>query len=455
MSFRISRYFLYSSVFAIALVTTSTLFPFIVGKYSWFRSAVDFSLIFFLFGMLSENSAEGDRYLKRLWSVLKSPLGIAVSAFTAMFLLACAFGVNPANSFWSNFERGEGGLQILHLYLFFLLLATLFDDEKNWKILFYCIFGAALLSIGYGILAGMKASNTIGPAFGEPSFRFQGSIGNPAYMATYLIFVLFYAFYAFFSERQKELKSPKSIFLLFLVLVFAAFLFLAATRGAFLGLMGSTLVFLCYVAFANKRWRKWLLGAAAVLILFVGSMIALKDNPTVKKLPFARVFDISISAQTFGDRMEIWKMAWDGFKERPLLGVGPENFLYVFDHNFNPAYFKPPAQFGAWFDRAHSIIFDYLAEIGILGALAFFSIFGVFYLEFFRKNRRAGNSDNPSRLSLLPPAARALVFALPVAYLVQGLVLFDILPTYLNLFIFFALAAYLFSPAPRQIKNHE
>ena len=36
-----------------------------------------------------------------------------------------------------------------------------------------------------------------------------------------------------------------------------------------------------------------------------------------------------------------------------------------------------------------------------------------------------------------------LILTMPVAYLIQGLVLFDVLPTYINIFFFLALAAYL------------
>jgi O-antigen ligase len=126
------------------------------------------------------------------------------------------------------------------------------------------------------------------------------------------------------------------------------------------------------------------------------------------------------------------------------LGAGPENFLHVFDRNFNTEYFKPPAAFGAWFDRAHNIFFDYLAEIGLLGTLAYFSIFLVFFVEVLRKGREKHSShENASRLAKLSPAAKAIVFALPIAYLVQGMVLFDILPTYLNIFLFFGFAYYL------------
>jgi O-antigen ligase len=452
MSFKISRFFLYAAVFAVTLVTTSTLFPFIVGKYAWFRSAVDFAFVFFLIGLLRER--DGDIYFERFRKVLRSPLGVAVSAFTAMFLLACVFGVDPANSFWSNFERGEGGVQIIHLYGFFLLLATLFNEEKDWLKIFWCSFAAAFISIIYGLMAGLGAEGAIGPAFGNPDFRFQGSIGNPAYFATYMVFMLFFALYLLFTKYRGQLKSWRPVPVLAAIAVFAIFLFLAATRGAFLALIASGVVFLGFMAFSRKEWRKRLIALAIFAIVAVSGMVFLKDNPTVKKLPFARVFDISFTTKTFSDRRIIWKMAWDGFKERPLLGAGPENFLYVFDHNFNTAYFEPPAAFGAWFDRAHNIVFDYLAEIGLLGTLAYLSIFAIFYVEFWKNGlKKHAERGSASRMSLLPSAARAIIFALPVAYLVQGMVLFDILPTYLNVFLFFGLAYYLLTPSPAKTQN--
>lgn len=454
MSFKISKFFLYAAVFCIAIVTTSTLFPFIVGKYFWFRTAVDLALVFFLIGLIREMDAEN--YAVRFKKAISSPIGIAVSVFTLAFLLAGAFGVNPHNSFWSNFERGEGGIQMIHLYMFFLLLSTLFSEAKQWLAIFKCFFATALLSIGYGLLAGWGVDGFIGPTFGTQGYRFAGSIGNPAYLATYLIFVLFYAFYTALSSSEKGWK--KKIFPLATALVSLIFLVFTATRGAFLGLTASILVFLGYLAFSKKEWRKWMMPLFVAGVAFIAAMALLKNNPVVQRLPFARLFDLSASSQTFSDRRIIWKMAWDGFKERPVFGVGPENFLYVFDHNFNTNYFQPPAPFGAWFDRAHSIIFDYLVETGLLGAISFFSIFLVIYFQFWRKNRAPADSEKgaASHLSLLPAPAKALIFALPVAYFVQGLVLFDILPTYINLFLFFAFSYYLMERAnPITTKTHE
>ena len=186
MLFKIAKFFLYVSVFAVVIVTTSTLFPFIVGKYTWFRAAVDLALIFFLGGLMF--SPESNSYLARLKKLFRSPIVIAIThLFTVIFLLACFFGVRPSFSFWSNFERGEGGFQILTLYIFFILLATLFKEESDWRKVFWASLAAATLMIVYGVIAGTIGSigswSFIGPKFGTPSYRFQGSLGNEAYVA--------------------------------------------------------------------------------------------------------------------------------------------------------------------------------------------------------------------------------------------------------------------------------
>jgi O-antigen ligase len=98
-----------------------------------------------------------------------------------------------------------------------------------------------------------------------------------------------------------------------------------------------------------------------------------------------------------------------------------------------------------WFDRAHSVFFDYLVETGILGLLAYLAIFASFYVGFFRSRRRADPRENAEAA---PIAARGLLFAMPVAYLIQGVAIFDVLPMYLPLFLFLAFATYYFS-------NHE
>jgi len=103
----------------------------------------------------------------------------------------------------------------------------------------------------------------------------------------------------------------------------------------------------------------------------------------------------------------------------------------------------------AWFDRAHSVFFDYLTETGAVGLLSYLSIFTVLFWQVFVRTRKyikeqsVGSEDQKlSGGKEWSPLLGALFVAAPVAYLVQGLVLFDVLAMYLPLFIFLAFAAH-------------
>jgi len=440
--FKISKVFLWLAPLMIFLVTTSTLFPFIVGKYVWFRTSIDLALIFFLLGLLFQDKSSV--VVSQFLANFKKPLVIAVSVFVFIFLLACFFGVDLKWSFWSNFERGEGGLQLLHLFTFFILLITLFKEDKDWQRIFIFALIGGLGMAFYGLLAGVNVSNVIGPRFGDANYRFQGSIGNPAYVAAYAIFMLFYVGYLLVSRYKNRLLSLGAITFWLLFALFLAVFFAAATRGAFLGFVAAIFIFIGYIAFSSKRWRKRFIVAGILLLLAVILLIQFKDNALIKSLPLSRIFDISFSVKSFSDRAIMWQIAIDGWKARPILGWGPENYLKIFDQHFNIKYFVPSEGFGAWFDRAHSVYFDYLGETGILGLLSFLGIWVVFYWQFFKFNKRPATDDKQQVVSRQSLIINALIIALPAAYLVQGIVLFDVLPIYMNIFMFLAFVSYKF-----------
>ena len=447
--FKISKIFLLLPILGIALVTNSTIFPFIVGKYVLFRLSVDFAFITFLFGLLFHNSAGA--VLQSAKRVFTQPLVIAVSVFVAVFLLAVLFAFDPLMALWSNFERGEGGLQILHLWLFFVLLVTLFREKKDWRIIFWCAIAGGVLSGIYGVLAGFNFSNFIGVRFTDPGFRFQGSIGNPAYVAAYAIFLLFYVLYLFASVHRKNPTSLRTIILYVVGIAFLIMFFSAATRGAFLGFIVAVIAFLSYVMYSRAPLRKWFFIVGIVFIIAVGSLIYFQNSNFVKSIPGSRNFDISLGAETFQHRTIRWGIAIDGWRERPLLGWGPENYLNIFDRHFDTKYFVPEKGFGAWFDRAHSIYFDYLAETGILGLLSFLSIFVVFYWQFIKFNRKQEFLDNQAGYASL--FERGLIFSILFAYLIQGLVLFDVYTIYINLYLFLAFSVFKFQETA-EVRKH-
>jgi len=467
MYLTLSKFFLYLSVFSLLVVTPSTLFPFITGKYIFFRVAVELSLIFFL---LAWGFQPNLNLKARMVKVFSQPLVIAVSLFVLAFVLSAILAVDAKAAFWSNYERGDGGFQMIHYFIFFLLLVLLFEKEKDWHRLFIISLIVAGLSILYGLAAALRWPGFLGTGICD---RFQATLGNPSYVAIYMIFSLFYLLWVWLSAKknwQRNLMFGSSLLMLLFIFL------LTQTRGAFLGLgigIFLTLIYLLIILPVGLARR--LTAVALVFFIFLSGVAFFfnKLNKPLALVPFcpssSRLLELKISGGSLETRFWTWGSAIQGFKERPILGWGPENFSLIFDKYFNTGHFKVGQPSETWFDRAHSVIFDYLSETGIFGLLAYLAIFVVFYLQFFKKtlahadkkliyisrNQKATsfnfNSKEVNKKQLVQKCRflsvwqRALLFSLPIIYFVQGLVLFDTLPVYLNLFLFFAFAIFLFN----------
>jgi len=442
---RIAKWYLYISIFSIIIVMNSIFFPFIGGKDWFFRFAIELALSCMVLWWAFEAN-KGDAK-KRIVALFKKPLVIVVTVFAAVFELATIFSYNFQAAFWSNYERGEGGFQMLHYYLFFLLLVLIFTDEKEWKNFFRFSLVSAVLMILYGVAGNFSVPGFIGPYAGVTvptgwwnqliQGRFEGSLGNPAYVDPYLIFSMFFAAYLWIASKiEGKLTTLKSWGYGILIAAFLFFFVLGQTRGAFLGLAAGIFVLFLYMIFSNKgKLRKWGAIALGIMIVLGLGLYAVRNNPIVQKLPEGRLLQISLSDATAQTRFWVWGEAWQGFLERPVLGWGPENFTPVFDKFFNPNFYVPGQNTQTWFDRAHSVFFDYLTETGALGLLSYLAIFVVLYWEFFKN----AHKNAPSQLQ------KGMIVALPVAYLVQGVAIFDVFPMYVSLFGFLAFAAYYFS----------
>ncbi len=447
--FKLSRILLYISVFCVALVTNSTLFPFVVGKYVFFRGIVDLALISFLLGVIF-SKGEWETLKVRAKQIFRHPLFIAVSAFVLVFLLASLFAYDSGAAFWSNFERGDGGLQMLHFYVFFLLLLLLFRSRAEWKWVFTLSLAASGLVILYGIAASLGINSFIGPAgFCD---RIAGSFGNPAYLAPYLMFMMFYASWLWFSKKS---NGKRNVFFAALLVVLLLFFLLSQTRGALLGFGLGIIAALLYLAFAlpQGKGKKISVALAGICIVFAALAFTFRHE-SIPLVPFcessSRLLDVSTSDKTAQTRLWTWGSAIKGWEERPLLGWGPENFGVVFDKYLDTRHFVPDQHSETWFDRAHSVYFDYLAETGILGLLSFLGIFVVFFSQLVKHRRSIVAHLHPYGYLFV-----ALLLAIPMGYLGQGVALFDVLPIYLNVFLFLGFATYLFIEVREQKQKKE
>lgn len=408
-------------------VSGSLLFPFIAGKNFAFRIIVE--IIFALWLVLA------------VWDKKYRPRGslilYSVLALLAVATFATVFGVNPYHSFWSNFERMDGLVNLLHLGAFFVVLVSVFKKESSWFRLFYVslVANSLVLFYGFGQLLGVAEIH-------QGGVRLDASLGNAAYLATYCLFHIFIGAYLFFRRRTFGWIFAISIIANLIILYFTA------TRGAILGLVGGVLVASLILILRNwkkPRTRKVALSVFVLILVMIGLFWTFKDSSFIQSSPvLSRFASISLTETTTQSRFLVWQMAWQGFKEQPILGWGPGNFNYVFAKHYNPLMWRQEP----WFDRAHNIIFDWLVSAGVLGLLAYLAIFGgaIFYLfkRVWRKeevsqdskNKKDGGAENDRSEEI----GSAVMLGLLAAYFFQNLFVFDNLISY---FLFFMVLAYI------------
>ena len=132
-------------------------------------------------------------------------------------------------------------------------------------------------------------------------------------------------------------------------------------------------------------------------------------------------------------RFIIWGMSIEGLKERPVLGWGMENYNQVFNKYYKPELWQQEQ----WFDRSHNIIFDWLTHGGILGLLAYLSLYGSAIYVLWRGYVRSKLFENL--------AVAAVFTSLLGAYFIHNFFVFDNLVSYILFFSVLAFVHFLYA----------
>lgn len=414
MFINLSKTFLSLSLLSVLIISSAFFFPFITGKAIFFRVTIELALLCFLLHLIF--AKDSSQEIQKIKSRLTNPIFISLTVFSGLFLLAALLGVNPDFSFWSNFERGEGAFQIIHYFLFFALLVLLFTKKEEILDLLKFNLGISLAVSLYALLQLNNPFSKFLTIFGA-SPRVSGTLGNPSYLAAYLIIAIALGLLLFLNIKKISWKIILAAILVFQGLI----IWQTQTRGAILGILVSLIVFLITNIFVLKKSiipRFYLIIILIVLISLPLILLLTKDANFWKEFPKILRFTNTSSLE---QRFWTWESAFIGFLERPILGWGAENFPYVFDKYYNPKHYG----IESFFDRAHNIFLDYLINGGILLLISYLAIFYFYYRLLFKLKIR-----QPADLSW------SILFSLPIAYLVQGFFLFEVLPIYLALFLF-------------------
>jgi len=419
---KILRWGIFVSLFVPLIIFSQYLSPFHFGKMIVFRILIEIMAVFYIPLMLA------NKKYRPKWSLIL----ISFSIFTALYIITGLTGVNLYNSMWGSLERMGGIFSFVHFWVYFVILVSVIKKEIDWnKVLKISVFvGFLSILFAYGQRF-IRGSFFVGWQHGE---RVIGTIGNPALFAGYLLFVLFLAILFLF---KKDVSKLQKWFFAGVIILGVPILMQTAVRGAVIAFWGSLFLLALFLVFKsdNPKLKKFLLAGIVIFLISVATIGLSKNKDWVKNNSILnRISDISISTDTIQTRLWSWESGLNGWKERPILGWGPENFMYLHMKHFNAKHFTGMGAETIW-DRAHNMPLEILSTMGIVGLISYFSIFFFIFYFLFKKLKEKKISRN----------VFGVLSAMVIAYFVQNLFIFDTTANYLMFFLVLAYINFLSS----------
>ncbi len=436
-------------VFAI-LLTPLILGPFgltlsAYPKAVFFRTLIEIIFVFYLL-LVFLNS----RYFPKF-----SLLFLVVSVFVGVLILTSLTGINFHRSFFGDPGRAEGVILHIHLLVFFLIIISVFNKKKEWLRLFkVTVFVSGLSSLA-GIFQKLGFFSFYGTSL--PG-RISGTLSNPDFFAPYIVLAIFLGLFVLLSEKKREWKKLWKI-----ILILNCFtLILSGTRGAWVGFGVGAVFLFCFWFFrysnlhpvkspprrgvpsgqfnrVNQKKRKIILFGVLFLCIFVLLITLNQDRIGLKEnYLFQRFYSVFNPLDSLASRLDVWEIAFKGWKEKPILGWGPESFSFVFDKYFKADYLKHMPE-TIYFDYPHNKVMELMAGTGLLGTLGYLSIFIVLFCSVFKYIK---SSKPPHHNSVWcggkehkNPILGLILAALFISYFVQNLFIFDTISAYLIFFL--------------------
>ncbi len=305
--------------------------------------------------------------------------GLTARALILFFLLA-AISLLPADNFWWGARKL---LVFASIFPLFFLTKALVKKRRDQEILNYVLAGGVIITsvialgqwlaqfvFGADKIMSFWAQHVV-PYFSGASFGAL-VIGNPSWLveiggqATLRAVGLFpdphmLAFYlglaspfclaaAFFGPKHRLLFF--GVFVLALVTIFLTF-----SRGGYLGLVVSLLVWLWLawprLPFLSKKFLMSVLLVVLLGLVWVGWPVALR---------LASSFNLGEGSNL--GRLAIWQDSWSIIKQQPIIGVGLGNY---------PLAVSPSQDYRSAI-TSHNLYLDLWAELGFFGLLAWLGL---------------------------------------------------------------------------------
>lgn len=425
---------IYFLTFVLALTpgmyTNSVIYPYVTAKTIAFRIIISIMLFLYIVLVLKNK-----KYLPSKNSIVIS---------FALFLVACffsgIFSLDPSQSFWSTPERMIGTFNMIHFFLFFLILSCVFKTKEMW-IRMINLWNILIVSAGtialYNFISTHLSHNT--SIFSD---RFYGFAGNPIFFAAVILIFFYLNLYLFFEKLPESHKNKRFLWHIPIAIMYIIFIFLTGSRGAFLALgITGVIFFISLIVNPNYELNNWLkidvqrISLIIFVFLFIGiaSIFVFKRSPILRQnYLVSRLTSINLNDGASFSRIIVSKIGLNCFFQKPILGWGFDNFEICYQHNFDTLIAKVlPKE--TRFDKTHDMPIEILATTGIVGFIFYMGI----YFYGYKNIRDLMLQDKISFYSGL-----SIILAI-IAYFIQNLFVFDVFEGLIALCFVLALIVFL------------
>lgn len=351
-----------------------------------------------------------------------SPLHIGILAILITQTISTLFSISPYTSFWGYYSRFHQGLLTTICYTIIYFTAIRWMDNKSTQKLIKITVGTSFIVSLYAILEHFGIDKNLWVQ--DVQSRVFSTIGQPNWLAAYLIPNIFLTFYL--SHTNKNPNSRIIHYSLFIIL-FMALLFTKSRSG----LLAFGVAYITYWALMLRQFSFAKIKQSILIYSGLTLFIFMILRPPVAIPTTSNQIGTTLEngGTESGDiRKIVWTGAIDLIKKYPLLGTGPETFAYTY-YWTRPAAHNMTSEWDFLYNKAHNEYLNIGATTGIVGLLAYL----YFHLAIFTagctivpKTKKV-NEDQEDAVRYLYPVLGASI----VAFATSNFFGFSVIPVYL------------------------
>ncbi len=273
---------------------------------------------------------------------------VFVLAFAVMLFFGGVFTRGGELSFYSAI------IYTVFISIYFLVVNSYIRKTWIYRGIKLIVVFTSLVAL-IGILEGgvINSSWVDSEMFGDISARVSSFLGNPNMLGVYLVIVFPLAFAQMIVSRKKLSKLGFGICTLLMLVC----TILTWSRGAWLGLIASTLIFL--VLYDSRNIWFIIAGGASMPMWMV-----LIPETVIRR--FISIFTMSDTSVLY--RFNTWRGVLSMIKDNLISGVG------VGENAFKEAYLAYAVPGTESVLHSHSLMLQITLELGIIGAIVFVAI---------------------------------------------------------------------------------